>query len=224
MAFQPSVVGENFVRRQAVGGAAQGARFPGEHHRRQTDAVGFQFAAEVGPICGRGHEVAALGNQAADFFGHAAAQFGFARAERHHHGFGALTQEAKDPVLEAPPHRTDLVLHSTAQAASGVNAATAVTGEYPYRSMARPMGQEISTVVRPVLDTSMETVKAARAPSNASSGRVYMFTLNAATARKLSEIPAAAHAGEGAAGTAAVASATTEAGRHRPNAPAYQPQ
>src|SRR5260370_24329687 len=78
------------------------------------------------------------------------------------------------------------------------------------------MHGEITTVVRPVLATSMDTLKAARVPSNASRGSVYMLTLNAATARKLSEIPAAAQPGEGAAGTTAAANATTEAPRHTP--------
>src|SRR5438270_13494119 len=76
------------------------------------------------------------------------------------------------------------------------------------------MEGETTTVVTPVLATSMETLNAALAPSNASSGRVYMFTLKAATAMKLSEIPAAAQPGEGATGTAAAVSATTEAPRH----------
>src|ERR1035438_6273919 len=60
----------------------------------------------------------------------------------------------------------------------------------------------------------MDTANAARAPPKTSSGSVYMFTLNAATAKKLSEIPAVAQAAEGAAGMAAVASESVEAARH----------
>src|SRR5260370_2020573 len=54
----------------------------------------------------------------------------------------------------------------------------------------------------------------AGAAPKVSSGKVYMLTLNAATAKMLSEIPADAHAGVGAHGRAAVARATTPAARH----------
>src|SRR5438552_4232319 len=57
----------------------------------------------------------------------------------------------------------------------------------------------------------------ARAAPNASSGSVYILTLNAATAAILSEMPAQAHAAVGAAGIAAVASETTAAVRHTRN-------
>src|SRR6516164_4785795 len=60
----------------------------------------------------------------------------------------------------------------------------------------------------------METANAARCPPNASSGIVYMFTLNAEIAKMLSEMPAAAQAAPGASGMAAVASDTTEAATH----------
>src|SRR5689334_6574428 len=46
--------------------------------------------------------------------------------------------------------------------------------------------------------------KAARAPSYTSSGIVYRFTLNAETARILSEMPAADHAAPGASGIRSV--------------------
>src|SRR5664279_6636660 len=59
----------------------------------------------------------------------------------------------------------------------------------------------------------MATAKAAGAAPKVSSGRVYMLTLKAATARMLSEIPAEAHAGEGAHGMAAVARASRLAAR-----------
>src|SRR5450759_2747682 len=51
----------------------------------------------------------------------------------------------------------------------------------------------------------MEMANAAGAAPKVSSGKVYMLTLKAATAKMLSEIPAEAHAGVGAHGRAAVA-------------------
>src|SRR3954462_12726237 len=73
----------------------------------------------------------------------------------------------------------------------------------------------------PAEAVSLDTAKAALPPPNASSGRLYMFTLNAATVKKLSEMPAAAHAALGAAGIAAVASARIDAARQtRKRAPA----
>src|ERR1019366_3889763 len=59
----------------------------------------------------------------------------------------------------------------------------------------------------------MEMANPAAAAPKVSSGKVYMLTLNAATAKMLSEIPADAHPGVGAHGRAAVASATTPAAR-----------
>src|ERR1035437_5735591 len=60
----------------------------------------------------------------------------------------------------------------------------------------------------------MEMANAVGAAPKVSSGKVYMLTLNAATAKMLSEIPAEAHAGVGAHGRAAVARETTLAARH----------
>src|ERR1039457_4705380 len=60
----------------------------------------------------------------------------------------------------------------------------------------------------------MEMANPAAAAPKVSSGKVYMLTLNAATAKMLSEIPAEAQAGEGAHGRAAVAKATTPDARH----------
>jgi hypothetical protein len=60
----------------------------------------------------------------------------------------------------------------------------------------------------------METAKAARAPPKASRGKVYILTLNAETAKILSEMAAEAHAAVDVRGTAAVASESTEAARH----------
>src|ERR1035437_9279081 len=62
--------------------------------------------------------------------------------------------------------------------------------------------------------TRSDTAKAARVPPKASRGRVYIFTLKAATAKMFREIPAEAQAGVGAAGMTALASATTDAARH----------
>src|ERR1039457_6258660 len=59
----------------------------------------------------------------------------------------------------------------------------------------------------------MEMANPADAAPNVSSGKVYMLTLNAATAKMLSEMPADAHPGEAAHGSAAVASETTPAAR-----------
>src|SRR5579885_2297151 len=53
----------------------------------------------------------------------------------------------------------------------------------------------------------METAKAARAPPKVSSGIVYILTLNAATEKMLSEMPAEAKAGPGSQGMRAVRSA-----------------
>src|SRR5450759_669880 len=60
----------------------------------------------------------------------------------------------------------------------------------------------------------MEMANAAGAAPKVSSGKVYMLTLKAATAKMLTEIPAEAHAGVGAHGSAAVARETTPAARH----------
>src|ERR1039457_3688468 len=62
----------------------------------------------------------------------------------------------------------------------------------------------------------MEMAKAAGAAPKVSSGKVYMLTLNAATAKMPSEIPADAQAGVGAHGRAAVARETTAAARPTP--------
>src|SRR5690349_2026152 len=63
----------------------------------------------------------------------------------------------------------------------------------------------------------METANAARLPPKASSGMLYIFTLNAETAKMLSEIPAEAQAGEGASGMSAVASENTAAAKQTRN-------
>src|ERR1035438_3728033 len=60
----------------------------------------------------------------------------------------------------------------------------------------------------------MEMANPAGAAPKISSGRVYMLTLNAATAKMPSEIPADAQAGVGAHGRAAGARETTAAARH----------
>src|SRR5215472_8470856 len=77
--------------------------------------------------------------------------------------------------------------------------------------MTRPKAGEMSACTPPYEATRIETANAARAPPNASSGIVYMLTLNADTAKMLSEIIPDAQAAEGASGTAAVASEITAA-------------
>ena len=106
MAFQSRVVGEDFVRGEAVGGAAQGAGVAGQHHGREADAVGLEVALECRPVVGGGDEMAAVGDQGADFFGHAAAEFGVAAAEGDDYGFGAFAQKAEEEVLQV--HWVDL--------------------------------------------------------------------------------------------------------------------
>src|ERR1039457_4888253 len=60
----------------------------------------------------------------------------------------------------------------------------------------------------------MEMANPAGAAPKISSGRVYMLTLNAATAKMPSEIPADAQPGAGAHGRAAVTTEITAAARH----------
>src|SRR5258708_4759492 len=69
--------------------------------------------------------------------------------------------------------------------------------------MAPSAGDEIACIA-PYAETSSETANAARSAAKTSRGMEYILTLNAATEKKLSEIPAAASAGVGAKGTAAV--------------------
>ena len=124
MALQARVVSQNLVRRQAVRRAPQRAGLARQHHRREADAVRLQLAPQFRPVLLGGDKVAAVGHQRAHLLRHAAAQFGVAGAEGDHHRFRALAEQPEDPLL----HRVDLVNHSTAQAASGVNATTAITG------------------------------------------------------------------------------------------------
>ena len=64
------------------------------------------------------------GTQRAHLFGHAAAQLGIAGAERDDDRLRTFAEQAEDPLL----HRVDLVNQSTAQAMSGVNDTTSITG------------------------------------------------------------------------------------------------
>ena len=93
--------------------------------------MAFQRAAHFGPVLGRDHEMAAVRHQVANLPGHAAAQIRIARAEDRHYGLGVFAQQAKEPFLDALFHSSDPVPRKTAQAASGVNAATRVSGAYP---------------------------------------------------------------------------------------------
>src|ERR1039457_2826331 len=63
----------------------------------------------------------------------------------------------------------------------------------------------------------METANAARAAPKVSSGSVEVLTLNAETAKKLTDIPAMAQAGVGAAGMAAVTRESSAAAKHTRN-------
>src|SRR6266849_3067656 len=69
--------------------------------------------------------------------------------------------------------------------------------------MAPRAGDEIACIA-PYAETSSETAKTARSAAKTSRGSEYILTLNAATEKKLSEIPAAATAASGAHGIAAV--------------------
>src|SRR5260370_24053241 len=124
VAFEARVVGENFVRRQAIRSAAEGARATREHYGREADAVGLEFAAQLGPVLFGGDEDAPAGDQRAHFFHHAGAEVGVARAEGHDHDLRAFAEQAKDPLL----HRVDLEYQSTAHAARGVKATATITG------------------------------------------------------------------------------------------------
>src|SRR4051812_18835776 len=70
-----------------------------------------------------------------------------------------------------------------------------------------------SSPAAPAEAVRIDTAKAAREPPKVSSGRLYMLTLKAAAAKKLMEMPTAAHPAFGAAGIAAVARPSTEAAR-----------
>src|SRR5438477_8159951 len=77
-----------------------------------------------------------------------------------------------------------------------------------------PKSGEVSACIAPYADTSSETAKAARSAGNTSRGIEYILTLNAATAKKLIEIPAAARIAVGAHGIAAVIRQAIAASRH----------
>src|SRR5258708_184929 len=80
--------------------------------------------------------------------------------------------------------------------------------------MTTPTIGDVTACIAPYADTSRETAKAARSAAKTSRGIEYILTLKAATAKKLSEIPAAAKEGEGAQGTRAVTRQATAASRH----------
>src|SRR5437016_3158663 len=79
--------------------------------------------------------------------------------------------------------------------------------------MAPKMG-DATACIAPYAATSSETAKAVRSPSNTSRGIEYMLTLNAATEKKLSEIPAAARVAPCAHGIAAVTRHAIAASTH----------
>src|SRR5438128_1376665 len=67
-----------------------------------------------------------------------------------------------------------------------------------------PRAGDRTACIAPYAETSSEIAKAARSAAKTSRGNEYMLTLNAATEKKLSEMPAAAKAASGAQGIAAV--------------------
>src|SRR6266850_3869734 len=77
-----------------------------------------------------------------------------------------------------------------------------------------PRAGDAIACIAPYADTSSETAKAARSAAKTSRGSEYMLTLNAATEKKLSEIPAAAAAAPGAHGIAAVTRHPIAARKH----------
>ena len=126
--LQTRVVSQNLARGQPVRRAAQSAGLARQHHRSEPDAVVPQFAPQLGPVTFGRHKVSPIGHQGAHFIRHAAAQLAITTEKRHHHGFGILAEQAENPALKPLLHSTDLVLHRTAEAASGMTAAMAVTG------------------------------------------------------------------------------------------------
>src|SRR6266850_1529207 len=77
-----------------------------------------------------------------------------------------------------------------------------------------PRAGDAIACIAPYADTSSETAKAARSAAKTSRGSEYILTLNAATEKKLSEIPAAAAAAPGAHGIAAVTRHPIAARKH----------
>src|SRR4051812_42725497 len=63
---------------------------------------------------------------------------------------------------------------------------------------------DVTACIAPYADTNSDTAKAARSGENTSSGIEYILTLNAATAKKLSDMPTAANVASGAQGIRAV--------------------
>ena len=70
-------------------------------------------------------------HQALDFLYHAAAKLDVARAERGDNALRVFAEQPEGPAFQTLLHRVDPVNQSTPHAASGVTAATAVTGAYP---------------------------------------------------------------------------------------------
>ena len=149
VALEPPVVGQYLARRQAKSGAAQGARAPREHHRREADAIAPENPAQLRPVGLRGQEMAPVRHQPSNLFGHTAAQLGVSGGKGHHHRFGVLTQEPEDPSLEPLFHSAEPVPHRTAHAASGISAAVVVTGAYPHKSMALPKSGDTTACTAP---------------------------------------------------------------------------
>ena len=114
-------------------------------------------------------------------------------AERHHHGLRVFAQQAEEPPFRAA---ASLDRPRAAAAPRRRPAASARRREVDRRvaveSTSLPNGGTRSPPARRPPRPSASTPRRPRAPPpKASSGRVYMFTLKAATAKKLSEMPSA---------------------------------
>lgn len=147
--FEARVVGENFARRKAIRGGAQRVWLAREHDGREADTMATQLAAQFGPIFGRGDEVAAIGREGADFFGHARAERGVAGLEDHDDGFGIFAEQVEEPTLEPLFQTRDLTEKRTAQASAGVSAAAKITGLQRCASIMPPMSGEVKSCMAP---------------------------------------------------------------------------
>ena len=196
--------------------------FAHEHHWREPDAITAQLAAEFGPVFRRGDEVAPIRNERADLLDHAGAQSSVAGDEAHYDRFRIFAEQPEEPALETLLHARGLTVHRTAQASAGVNVAAHMMGAQRCASIMRPITGETTTCIAPYDATNAAMLNAACRRPKVSSGSEYTFTLIAETAKKLSEMAAAAQAGVCAAGIAAVTSESAAPAMHtrKPRPPA----
>ena len=100
VAFEARVVSQDLARRQLIRRAAQGAGLARQHHRDEADAIALELEAQLRPILFRRQEVAAVGNQLADFLRHAPAQLGIAGREGDDHRFRVFAQQLVEPLFQ----------------------------------------------------------------------------------------------------------------------------